>query len=112
MQEFKSAVRFSNLPQNHIKQINSSEKTEKPEGHKRCSSLMLILGKGVISTQARRLDSHGLSYEELLYLRQSTDCNNDFAQLLHKKRVNSQPLRVKNNCYGVALIGDAQFSIF
>ena len=56
---------------------------------------MRVLGKGVISTQARRLDSLGLSYEELLYLRQSTDCNNDFAQRFHKKGVNSKPLREK-----------------
>ena len=56
---------------------------------------MRILGKGVISTQGRRLDSLGLSYEELLYLRQSTDCNNDFAQRFHEKGVNSKPLREK-----------------
>ena len=36
------------------------------------------------------IDSLGLSYEELLYLRQSTDCNDDFAQLLHEKGVNSK----------------------
>ena len=41
------------------------------------------------------VDSLGLSYKELLYLRQSTDCNDDFAQLLHKKGVNSKPLRKK-----------------
>ena len=56
---------------------------------------MRILGKGVISTQARRLDSLGLSYEELLYLQKSMDCNNDFAQLLHENGVNSKPLREK-----------------
>ena len=56
---------------------------------------MRVLGKGVKSTQARRLDSLGLSYEELLYLQQSTDCNNDFAQCFHEKGVNSKPLREK-----------------
>ena len=41
------------------------------------------------------VDSLGLSFEELLYLRQSTECNDDFAQLLHEKGVNSKPLRDK-----------------
>ena len=59
---------------------------------------MRVFGKGVTSTQARRLDSLGLSHEELLYLWQSTDCNDDFDKLLQEKGVNSKPLREKIVC--------------
>ena len=63
--------------------------------YSRYCSLKHALGKEVTSQQVKRLNSLGLSYENLVSLRQSSESKDEFIQALRDKRVFSEPLREK-----------------
>ena len=59
--------------------------------------LLLLLGAlgKITSAQAKRLDDLGLTYDELRFLRKSSDSTDDFVTMLSSKGVNSKALREK-----------------
>ena len=69
--------------------------TRQKNQHGRCSFLLRALGKKITSAQAKRLDDLGLTYDELRFLRKSSDSTDDFVTTLSSKGVNSKALREK-----------------
>ena len=81
---------LSSLPVRSPKSVIDAWCAQKKK-HTRNAKLLVSLGRKITANQAQRLDSLSLSYEALL----DGKDGEDFIDSLHKRGVNSKPLREK-----------------
>ena len=85
---------LSSLPVRSPKSVIDAWCAQKKK-HTRNTKLLVSLGRKITANQAQRLDSLSLSYEALVELRAASKDGEDFIDALHKRGVNSKPLREK-----------------